>query len=120
MVYTQEDKEKLLRKISKVNDKQVYFQIFKYITKEQKDYSKNKNGVYILFSNLSDNTYTKISNLVDKELSANSTITTTIDFNTEDSDDINTESININNDYKLKYSHEEKVLNKRKLSLLVN
>ena len=39
--------------------------IFKIITKDNKDYTENTNGVFIFFHNLNDDTYEKLENYVD-------------------------------------------------------
>lgn len=68
-MYTYDDKNNLAKKIESIKKKNTLVEIFKYVRNEEKSYNCNRSGIYILFNNLTDDTYKKISNIVDIELS---------------------------------------------------
>jgi len=109
-------KMELVKKINKIKKKEYLIDIFKIITTETKDYTENNNGVFLLFHNLSDETYEKVENFVNiiYKMHKISNINTSI-FNSEISETINNLSDSSENSTIDKnLSNKEKVIMRRK------
>lgn len=123
--YTHDKKKRLADKISKLKKKSDLVKIFEFIYEENQDVTENNNGVFMCFHNLSDETYMKIENYLNKEVKKRELINT---FETLDNDDkkelisqseSNTQEdlyTNIeknSNSSKFKLSNKEKIIVKR-------
>ena len=112
--YDHNKKLELVKKINKIKKKEYLIHIFKIITFNNKDYTENKNGVFIFFHNLTDEIYEKLEiyvNYIYKLHNKN--------INNSNSDSLN--SINISDlielsisDINKNLSNKEKVLIKRR------
>ena len=111
-----ENKEKLARKINKIKNKQHLIEIVKIIKKDVNagNIVENNNGLFMMFHNLSDDTYSKIEKFFKKHTKISDT--TSEKYSTELPPDINNNDNYIyENQSKLKYSNKEKCIIKRKL-----
>jgi RecG-like helicase len=73
-VYSYEEKILLSEKVKKIDNKQKLINIIKIIHDDGKEIYENKNGIYMFFHNLSNTTYTKIENILPKNVNKNNTI----------------------------------------------
>jgi len=114
--YDHSKKMELVKKINKIKKKEYLIDIFKIITTETKDYTENNNGIFLLFHNLSDETYEKVESFVNiiYKMHKISTINTSI-FNSEISENINNLSdFSENSTIDKNLSNKEKVIMRRK------
>lgn len=59
-VYTHEKKKKLAERISKLKKNEHKIRVYEIIQEENKQVSSNENGIFMLFHNLSDETYDRL------------------------------------------------------------
>ena len=64
--WNKERKAALLKSIDDIKRKDHLQQIFKIIKESNHPYTANKNGIFVFFHNLSDDTYNKLNNYVEK------------------------------------------------------
>lgn len=62
--YDHSKKLELVNKIYKIKKKEYLLNIFKILLSNSVEFTENNNGVYLLFHNLSDETYDKIDNYI--------------------------------------------------------
>ncbi len=108
----------LAKKINKITKKKHLINIFNIISSDNAEFTENDNGVFILFHNLSTETYIKIENYVNdvyfkhNQKKINNELTNNTIENTELSDsNISNASNNKNNN---NLSNKEKIIFKRK------
>jgi len=63
-LWSKDQKTNLLKKIQKIKKKEHLQQIFKIIRDSNHPYTKNKNGIFLFFHNLHDDTYTTIEDYI--------------------------------------------------------
>jgi hypothetical protein len=114
--YTYDDMVKLKNNIQKIKNKDVLIGIKNIITELNPSHSitKNENGFYLCFHNLSDETYPKISSYIKSYFKSTKTLNSKSDNDSITATDFNT-SITFENNSRLKYSNKEKSLIKRKI-----
>ena len=59
-------KIELSKKINKIKNKKILYEIFLIITQFTKSYNQNDNGTFVFFHNLPDIAYVKINNYVNR------------------------------------------------------
>lgn len=106
-------KMEIKKKIEKIKKKEYLIDIFKIITSETKDYSENKNGVFIFFHDLPDDVYEKVETYVNNiyKLYRNNSCNTTSIFNSEISETVNELS---DKDLEKNLTNKEKMILRRK------
>ena len=112
--YDHNKKLELVKKINKIKKKEYLIHIFKIITFNNKDYTENKNGVFIFFHNLSDEIYEKLEiyvNYIYKLHNKSSNNTNSDSLNSINISDLIELSIS---DINKNLSNKEKVLLKRR------
>ena len=113
--YDYNKKMELKKKIEKIKKKEYLLDIFKIITSDGKDYSENKNGVFIFFHELSDDIYEKVENYVNNvykmyKTNISPSKNTTSIFNSEISESVN----DYDKDNEKNLTNKEKMILKRK------
>lgn len=119
--YSHDKKERLVSRINKIKRKKDLVKIYKIITDNNEiNTNQNDNGIFIVFNNLSDDTYHKINILLNSiENRSKSSISNSsamsdecnIDYKPYANDDFPSQS---GISPKLKYSNREKNIIKRK------
>ena len=61
VIYTINDKKDLLRRITNIKVKKCYIEIFKLLIKENINYTRNNNGIFLNLGVLLDDTLNKIN-----------------------------------------------------------
>ena len=78
-IYTYDEKVILSEKIRKITNKNNLINIIKIIYEDNKDIFENKNGIYMFFHKLSNQTYEKIENELKKITNKTSDATNSIE-----------------------------------------
>lgn len=121
--YTTEEKEKLARRIGLIKNKEYLIKIGKIIMSDKKcqGFTSNNNGSFTYFHILSDSTYTKIDNYLNKikqeKIDKTKSETANDDTSTLEYQPYSQEEYQPESEFttKLKYSNKEKNIIKRKM-----
>jgi hypothetical protein len=113
--YDHSKKMEIKKRIEKIKKKEYLIDIFKIITDEIKDaYTPNKNGIFLFFHNLSDETYEKVENYVNnvyKMHKNNINMNSSNIFNTEISETLNENKEDVDEKF---LTNKEKIILRRK------
>jgi hypothetical protein len=117
-IYDHNKKMELVKKINKIKKKEYLINIFKIILLHSKDYTENNNGVFVFFHNLNDETYDNIESYVNKiyKMHKKSSSNNLNIYNSElsDSQNLLSDTIEIDNDNDKNLSNKEKLIMRRK------
>ena len=115
--YSHEYKEKLARKINKIKNKQHLIEILKIIKKDaiSNEMMENNNGIFVMFHNLSDDTYNKIDKFFKKNTKITDSASECYSTEVESITPYSNDNYPYENQSRLKYSNHEKSIIKRKL-----
>jgi hypothetical protein len=115
--YTYEQKEKLARRINKIKNKSKLIDVLKIIQKDSSydGMTENNNGIFMLFHNLSNDTYYKIEKYLKKNFNNASDEQFTDSQSTNNIENSYMNDFDLDNQSKFKYSNKEKCIIKRKL-----
>ncbi len=123
-VYTYQQKKILADKLGRIKSKTILTNVFKIIHQDTQQFTENDNGVFVIFNNLSNETYYKIdcylnsmkkNRNVINDSDSEQNIVLSDSANSNKSRKLSETQLDENYESKLKYSNKEKSIIKRQI-----